>query len=286
MKMIMVKLFCAASVLLLITTISSAVLSEKDTTGLSKMRVTQPKRTAPVQIPTTPTVDNRISIADSPYTQDRYLYKARKAFSIGNLQAADVYVGKSLRTYKDNKPAQLFKQKVDAVKQQMEQERLSMAREYYIDAKHLYRKGLVLDSMLQNKKSLLLEPASKDAQRLNEDIVTSLRKMTESINEDYRKKFRKAVQYFIDGNIDKSERYFRMLENQTSTADYLLPIVISHRSDKVNQERSNDYYEQAIDQLNETRYSKAKDALSIALQMDKDNIDARLLLILVNILDQ
>jgi hypothetical protein len=278
-----IKVICAAFLFLLPAASCYAVLAEKDTPPSGKTKVSQPRKTPSSPYPV---ADKRISIADSPYTQDRYLYKAKKAFAIGNLQAADEYVGKSIRVYKDNKPAQAFKQNVDAVKQKMEIERLSMAREYHLNAKYLYRKGLVLDAMLENKKSLLLDQVSKDSQRLNDDIIASLRKMTDSINEDYRKKFRKAVKYFVDGKIDKSERYFRMIENQTSTADYLLPIVIAHRSDKSNRERSNEYYQAAIDQLNETRYAKAKEALALSLALDKDNVDARLLLVLVNILEQ
>jgi tetratricopeptide (TPR) repeat protein len=194
-------------------------------------------------------------------------------------------VGKSLRVYKSNKPAQILKDKLDAVKADLDKEKLNMAKEYCQNASHLFRKGLVLEAMLDVKKSLLLDPNSIETRNLDDKILSSIKSITDKVNEDYRKKFRQAIEYFIDGNIEKSEKYFRMLENQTDSADYFLPIVISHHSDKSNYDRSNLYYEEALNQLNETRYAMAKESLMLALRLDKDNLDARLLLTLVKELE-
>ena len=112
-------------------------------------------------------------------------------------------------------------------------------------------------------------------------IINTLKKKYEGVEPDSRKSFKQAIQFYVDGDIRESLRLFRELKDRIEESDLFLPVVLAHISDDSNRISSNKYFSLAFKDMREYHLRKAQDNLYFALSIDKDNLDARLLLIQV-----
>jgi hypothetical protein len=208
---------------------------------------------------------------------DRYLARAQEFYMTGKFPEAVIMVKRSLKANPMNEAALAFQKKIDRVQEKMAYARVNMVNEYYCSAEYLFRKGFVLDARLEINKALAIDPSAKDALLLSDEINRVNAKMLEKVSPKYRAKFEKAIRRFVEGDIEMASKILRKLQNDTAEAEYFLPVILAHLSDNSNRARSDEYYSEALRQVNKGRYHKAHDNLYLAIAMDKNNLDARLL---------
>ncbi len=70
----------------------------------------------------------------------------------------------------------------------------------------------------------------------------------------------------------------RKLQEGWPEVNDLLSVTVIHLADERNASRSNEYYREAIKNMKRERYKKAQEQLYLALEMSRNNFDARVAL--------
>ena len=91
------------------------------------------------------------------------------------------------------------------------------------------------------------------------------------------KKLEDAINSFVRGNYHKSVKIFRKLQPYYPEVSVFLGVALSHESDKSNNKRSKEYVKMATKNIRNERYNRAQEDLYLALEMDRENVDAVIL---------
>jgi hypothetical protein len=209
---------------------------------------------------------------------DKFCKRAKKYYRNGDIDGAERMIQKSLKTYPGNGFALAFEKKLAKLRERMQCARTNMANEYYFSAESLYRKGFVLDAMLEIKRSLALVPKSKEALILRDLISKSIENIIARINENDRDNFRSALDSFFGQDYIAAEKILRSMQNDIPEASNYMPTVIAHIADAMNESRSDEYLSDAQEETRTGRFVKAQHDSYLALEMNRHNFNARLLL--------
>jgi len=97
------------------------------------------------------------------------------------------------------------------------------------------------------------------------------------MGKDDGKKLGNAINSFVKEDYSKSTKIFRKLQAYYPEVTDFLAVALSHEGDESNKARSMEYVSEAADNIKHERYSKAQENLYLALEMDRENIDAMVL---------
>jgi hypothetical protein len=103
------------------------------------------------------------------------------------------------------------------------------------------------------------------------------RNMIASMGKKDGKTLEKAINCFVNGDFENSVKLFRKLQSYYPDTENFLGFTLSHCADKANVKRSQQYVDMAVDDIRHERYIKAKEDLFMALEMDRGNMDAKVI---------
>jgi tetratricopeptide (TPR) repeat protein len=226
----------------------------------------------------TPVAFSPVDIQSSSRRNEKYLARAREFYAVGKLNDAEELTDLLLQQDPTDRAARDFKARIAKARERISYAKLNMANEYYWSASNHYRQGQLIESLFDVKRALELNPNLNEAKTLYQDISRIDQKIIDRINENDRETFTKAMVSFKEGDFSKAIRVFRKLQGKVPEVDYYMPFALAHMMDDDNRMRSDSYYVEAINDIRAGRYKNAQDELYMALEMDRNNFDARLLL--------
>jgi len=170
-----------------------------------------------------------------------------------------------------------FKKKILLVRDKMADTRRDISEQYYYEGAFYLEKGNPLDSLLLITKAVKLNPQSDKAKTLLTTIQEMNRNMIASMGKKDGKTLEKAINCFVNEDFEKSSKLFRKLQFYYPDTANFLSFALVHCSDKANARRAQEYVDMAVDDIRHERYIKAKEDLFMALEMERGNMDAKVI---------
>lgn len=209
---------------------------------------------------------------------DRALWRAKDYYAAGKLGEAEKAADVVLNADPAHEGALTLKRKIARVRERIAVARANLANEYLYNAGVFYKKRQVLDALIEVKLALELDPGSREAKALYLDICQFNQNIIDRSNPGDRSALRKALAYYIDGKYSRAAAAFRKIQGKVEEVDNYLPAAETHSYDAENRKRSDVYFVAAIEDMRRERYQPAQDNLYLALEQDRNNMDARLML--------
>jgi len=207
----------------------------------------------------------------------KYLSDAREYFATGELAKAQVSINRTLNLDLNNKEAILLKNRIEAVAARMVDVKKDFSEQCYYKGEYLYKSGNILGALHLMQMSLKLNPQSEKAKELLKTINDVNEQTARSMGKDDGKKFRSAIKAFIKEDYSKAVKIFRELQAYYPEATDFLVAALSYSVDENNNVRSREYVREAAENIRHERYGKAQENLYLALEMNRENINAMVL---------
>jgi hypothetical protein len=207
----------------------------------------------------------------------KYIGDAREYFATGELAKAQASIIKALNLDLNNKEAILLKNRMDAVAARMVDVKKDFSEQCYYKGEYLYKSGNILGALHMMQMSLKLNPQSDKAKALLKAINDVNELAVRSMGKEDGIKFRSAVKAFVKEDYSKAVKLFRQLQPYYPEATDFLVAALSYSVDENNNARSKDYVREATENIRHERYGKAQENLYLALEMNRENINAMVL---------
>ena len=209
---------------------------------------------------------------------DRYIEDSRESYVEGDIKDAEKSINLALGLDPKNREAQNYKNKIMVIKEKMIEAKRDFSEQCFFKGANYFKAGDTLDAQLFMYKALKLNPQMEKAknmfvsiQEMNQDIVKSMGKKD-------GKKFKKAINFFLNEDFEASAEVFRELQAGYPEMANFMGYAIAHTSDSGNKKRSAEYVKIARKDVRNERYRKAQEDLFSALEMDRENMEAQVIL--------
>jgi len=209
---------------------------------------------------------------------DRYIAEAKEYYVEGELEDSEKNINLALQLEPQNAEALRFKNKITVIKEKMFEAKRDFSEQCYFKGAYFFKKSDPLDALLLIDKAVKLNPQSEKARALYAEIQEANQNLIKSMGKKDGKTLRKAIDYFMRGDFEKSVESFRKLQAVYSDIANYTGYANAHTSDERNRKRSEEYVQQAVKDVRNERYKKAQEDLFQALEMDRDNMDAQVIL--------
>jgi tetratricopeptide (TPR) repeat protein len=204
-----------------------------------------------------------------------YYEEARSLYLSADLESAEAIADQYLAVDPSNAPMSDLKGRITVIKERAANVKKSVAEEYYYNAKYFFQRENILEALYWIEKSVNLNGKSDKAAMLYIDITEAKERTVKHINECDRDKFARGIKQFLNGKFESSIDIFRDLQPYYTEASEFLNSAKVHLADEKNANRSNEYYEQAVEDMGKERFKSAQEDLLLAVQMYKENLTAR-----------
>ncbi len=209
---------------------------------------------------------------------DRYIEDSKASYVEGDIKGAEKKINLALGLEPMNSEAQNFRNKITLIKEKMVEAKRDFSEQCYFKGANYFKDGDTLDALLLMYKALKLNPNLGKAKNLFVNIQNMNQDIIKSMGKKDGKKFKKAINYFLNEDFESSAEVFRALQPGYAEMANFLGYAIAHTSDPGNKQRSEDYVKMAIKDVRNERYRKAQEDLFSALEMDRENMDAQVIL--------
>lgn len=254
---------------------------EKSKRRKARETAAEEEQSAPAQSVIEP--DHADKVLYTSGEKDRLLRDALEFYAIGDLSEAEETVNELLKIDASYQQAWDLKNKLTKISERIADAREAIAEEYHVAAEYYYKKENYLDASLWVKRSLAMRPTADKTIALQQRINDALQVVLGRINVVERRRLMRGVEYFLSEDFERSVIVFRDLQKSFPEVNELLSVAITHLADGRNVLRSTEYYDQAVDDLRRERFKKAQENLYLALEMNRNNLNARYMLEQVNL---
>jgi uncharacterized protein YdhG (YjbR/CyaY superfamily) len=213
---------------------------------------------------------------------EKILKAAMRYYRTCDLPAAEESIDRCLAVAPGNQAAVTLKSKITNIREKTEEMRIDLAEQCYYRAEGYKREGNILDAMLLAQKAFQLNPRLEKARVLSRTLSESHEEIVKSLQGGDKERFREAVAAFLEEDFSNAAAIVRRLQRYYPQLTDMLAVAEIHSGDKANSQRSRTYYASALDNIYKERYIKAQEDLYLALEMDKNNLDVKQKLLLVN----
>lgn len=207
----------------------------------------------------------------------RYLADAKEYYAIGELTKAEASIKKARNLDLNNNEAIIWNNKIVTLITRMADVKKDYSEQCYYKGDYFFKSGNILDALHLMGISLRLNPQSEKAKTLLNSINELNEKIISHMGKNDGRKLRNAISAFAREDYYKSVKIFRELQAYYPEATDFLASALTHEIDDDNKIRSMDYVNEAADNIRHERYNKAQENLYLALEMDRENINAMVL---------
>ena len=204
----------------------------------------------------------------------RYISDAKASYVHSDIKESEQIINEALKVDPENKDAVAIRNKIVVLKAKMLEVRKDFSEQCYYRGAFYFKSGDIFDALLYMEKALKLNPQSEKAKILRQNIMELNDAIVGNMGKADGKKYRSALHSFARENFAKAAKTLRYLQPYYPEVTNFLGIAETHTADKNNRKRSAAYVREAIKHMRYQRYSKAQEDLFIALEMDRENIDA------------
>lgn len=206
------------------------------------------------------------------------LKKAKTIYIGGNLDKADEILDRILEIEPEAHEAVALKNRIQEVRELRREVIRRLVEEFYKNAEYYYKSGDMMFAMRETNMALKLNPMCQKAYDLFQKAYDSLQEIMRNAHRKDLKRFQKAVNHYLEEEIEVAIKSFRKLQKSFPEAESLLSQAVALIQVKDNRMRARKYYKSAVKERKRGHYKKARGTLRLALAIDEYYIDALLLL--------
>jgi hypothetical protein len=202
----------------------------------------------------------------------KLIIKARKSYIDGNFDEAEKYVDQILEVSPGDTKAGELKNKILMLNEKILVFKKSIVNDYLIELRRTVKEGNYYEGFLFNDRIAKLMPSSKDSlafARLSTEcniVMASLE------NPQDRKKFLESIDYFKNEKFKKASNLIYELAQKHPKFQVFVGMGRYYALQETSNKRVNMYYKQAMKNMKQGRFGKAKDYIELGFSLQPDNV--------------
>jgi hypothetical protein len=216
----------------------------------------------------------------------KYSSEIRDAESLywaGQIDDAEAKVDQVLKANPKNEIANAMKIKIKKTRDMLAKTETVLTDEYFNSAEIFFNSGNNLEASLQIQRAMRMSPNDKKIKKLYDAITQANQKLVDSIHPSKRRQFRAGFRDFLEENFEAADNIFRGLQKTNPEIIEYLSASSAHLIDEKNKERSSVYFAEGVRNIDRQEFRNAQEKLLLAVTLDSNNVEARLLLAQLNI---
>ncbi len=202
----------------------------------------------------------------------KLMIKARKSYINGDFEKAEKYVDEVLNISPNDSKAGELKNKILMLSEKIMVFKKSIVDDYLIELRRTVKEGNYYEGFLFNNRIAKLMPSAKDSlsfARLSTEcniVMASLE------NEQDRKRFLESIDYFKNEKFKKASNLIYELAQKHPKFQVFVGMGRYYSMQETSNKRVNMYYKEAMKNMKQGRFGKAKDYVELGFSLQPDNI--------------
>lgn len=202
----------------------------------------------------------------------KIMAKAKKSYVNGEFDKAEKYVDEILSVSPDDVKAGELKNKILMLNEKVIVFKKAIVNDYLIELRRTVKEGNYYEGFLFNDRISKLMPDSRDSlafARLSTEcniVMASLE------NEQDRKKFLESIDYFKNEKFKKASNLIYELAQKHPKFQVFVGMGRYYALQETSNKRVNKYYKEAMKNMKQGRFGKAKDYVELGFSLQPDNI--------------